>query len=496
MSTQQQEYMKDFNMNVATHGNRQTTHVSFLIQLISGIVGTALVCVCVLPFKGTYIYGVVLERGPVQFVELFMAFMVAAFIIMKFKVLASQGKIIKKGPVDYDVDLANDAQVQDLRDRIMYDDHFGKSIVLDQVNHMLTLWLASKDTGRVSDWFGKESETSMASSDTTYAHIRVLLWAIPIMGFIGTVLGLGAAVASFSDFLSGAAELSAIKDAIGKVTLGLGVAFDTTLLALVLSVVLMFPLVFAQRIEGLFFVEMENYLQDSLLSRFPAEEQQAIRIANLEDAIETGFRRYIPDPDRYDEVFTRSIEKAGTEVEKRFADLARSYEGTISELDTHLSQTVAKSSQAVENSIKGLVSALQSQETEMLTDRREIAKQQVVQFKELTAEMVKSAETLVGDYHKTAEALHTATVENSSKSLAAAEQLAAKLEDVAQYSAAIQKVLDVQTVIEKGLSGIHQADEFGQLVRSMREHLEHTDAFCRQLSRPRVITLKEEPIQG
>ncbi len=496
MSTQHEEYMKDFNMNVATHGNRQTTHVSFLIQVIAGLLGTALTCVAVLPFKGTYIYGVVLERGPVQFVELFMAFMVAAFIIMKFKVLNSQGKIIKKGPVDYDVDLANDAQVQDLRDRVMYDDHFGKSIVLDQVNHMLTLWLASKDTGRVSDWFNKESETSMASSDTTYAHIRVLLWAIPIMGFIGTVMGLGGAVSGFSDFLSGAAELSAIKDAIGNVTVGLGVAFDTTLLALVLSVMLMFPLTFAQRMEGLFFVEMENYLQDSLLSRFPAEEQQTIRIANLEDAIETGFRRYIPDPDRYDEVFSRSIEKAGVEVEKRFADLARSYEGTISELDNHLSQTVAKSSETVEGSIRELVSALQRQETEMLADRREIAKQQVEQFKELTAEMAKSAEGLVGDYHKTAEALHTATVENSCKSLAAAEQLAERLGDVAKLSAELQRVMDVQGVIEKGLSGIHQAEDFGQLIRSMREHLDSTDAFCKQLSRPRVITLKEEPIQG
>ncbi len=165
-------------------------------------------------------------------------------------------------------------------------------------------------------------------------------------------------------------------------------------------------------------------------------------------------------------------------------------------MDNHLSQTVAKSSQAVEDSIKGLVSALQRQETEMLTDRKEIARQQVVQFKELTAEMVKSAESLVGDYHKTAESLHTATVENSAKSLAAAEQLAAKLNEVAKCSADIQKMLSMQTVIEKGLSGIQQSDEFGKLVRGMREHLEQTDAFCKQLSRPRVITLKEEPIQG
>jgi hypothetical protein len=437
-----------------------------------------------------------MERGPVQFVELFMAFMVAGFLVLKARALRKQGQLIKKGPVDYDVDLANDAQVQDLRDRIMYDDHFGRSIVLDQVNHMLTLWLASKDTSRVSDWFGKESETAEASSEATYSHIKVLIWAIPIMGFIGTVMGLGSAVSGFSSFLAGAAELSAIKDAIGNVTLGLGVAFDTTLLALVLSVLLMFPLSFVQRAEGLFFVDLENYLQDSLLSRFPAEEQQAIRIANLEDAIEAGFRRYIPDPDRYDEVFTRSIDKAGSEVEKRFADLARSYEGTISELDNHLSQTVEKSSQTVENSIKQLVSALQAQETEMLNDRRDIAKQQVEQFKELTAEMAKSSESLVGDYHKTAEALHKATLDNTKQSVGAAEQLSERLAEVVKMAGNISRMLEIEESVQKGLAGIKASEDFNGLLKNMQTHLETTDAFCRQLSKPRVITLKEEPAKG
>ena len=84
----------------------------------------------------------------------------------------------------------------------------------------------------------------------------------------------------------------------------------------------MFPLASVQRKEETLFVEIDNYLDDSLTSRLPSAEQQPIVIENLEDSIEAAFRRYIPDPDRYDEVFTRSIEKASELVEERFSKSA------------------------------------------------------------------------------------------------------------------------------------------------------------------------------
>ena len=77
--------------------------------------------------------------------------------------------------------------------------------------------------------------------ESGYVMLRVFIWAIPILGFIGTVLGIGASVGGFSEAVSSAADLDVMKDSIGVVTSGLGVAFDTTLLALVTSVLIMFP---------------------------------------------------------------------------------------------------------------------------------------------------------------------------------------------------------------------------------------------------------------
>ena len=63
--------------------------------------------------------------------------------------------------------------------------------------------------------------------------MRYIAWAIPAIGFIGTVRGIG-------DALSEAHK--AVKGDVSGVTEGLGIAFNSTLVALLLSIVLMFLL--------------------------------------------------------------------------------------------------------------------------------------------------------------------------------------------------------------------------------------------------------------
>ena len=63
--------------------------------------------------------------------------------------------------------------------------------------------------------------------------IRYIAWAIPSVGFIGTVRGIGDAL--------GQAH-KAIEGDIFGVTKSLGVAFNSTLIALIISIVLMFLL--------------------------------------------------------------------------------------------------------------------------------------------------------------------------------------------------------------------------------------------------------------
>jgi biopolymer transport protein ExbB/TolQ len=91
-----------------------------------------------------------------------------------------------------------------------------------------------------------ESELSM---------IRYIAWAIPSVGFIGTVRGIGDAL--------GQAH-KAIEGDIFDVTKSLGVAFNSTLIALVISIVLMFLLHQLQLLQERYVLDTEAYCEDRL----------------------------------------------------------------------------------------------------------------------------------------------------------------------------------------------------------------------------------------
>lgn len=95
------------------------------------------------------------------------------------------------------------------------------------------LKIASREMDRMSDRVADD-----------YGPIQALLWLIPLSGFLGTVLGMSAAIGSF-DNLVGAqtVQLSLLLPAVE----GLATAFDTTLLALALVVPLKIIEVAVQR---------------------------------------------------------------------------------------------------------------------------------------------------------------------------------------------------------------------------------------------------------
>ncbi|MEE3328131.1 MAG: MotA/TolQ/ExbB proton channel family protein [Myxococcota bacterium] len=137
--------------------------------------------------------------------------------------------------------------------------------------------------------------------ESGYAMLRVFIWAIPILGFIGTVLGIGASVGGFSEAVSSASDLDVMKDSIGVVTSGLGVAFDTTLLALVTSVLIMFPTSSLQKAEEDYLARVDEYCQRRLVSR-------------LESTSPSGPAEGEPGPwaDRLAEALLDALERRGS----------------------------------------------------------------------------------------------------------------------------------------------------------------------------------------
>ena len=81
-------------------------------------------------------------------------------------------------------------------------------------------------------------ETDAAASG--YRTVKLFIWAMPILGFIGTVLGISLAVGGFSEFLTtnvSIDEIDTVTAELGEVAQGLSFAFDTTLLGLLAGLV-------------------------------------------------------------------------------------------------------------------------------------------------------------------------------------------------------------------------------------------------------------------
>ena len=105
-----------------------------------------------------------------------------------------------------------------------------------------------------------ESEAERLESELSM--IRYISWAIPSIGFIGTVRGIGDALAQ--------ADMAVQGDITG-VTQSLGVAFNSTFIALLISIFLMFLVHQLQLLQERFVFDSEAYCEEKLIRHMKAD---------------------------------------------------------------------------------------------------------------------------------------------------------------------------------------------------------------------------------
>jgi biopolymer transport protein ExbB/TolQ len=144
-------------------------------------------------------------------------------------------------------------------------------MLAQRIRRALQHYGARHDVREVVTTLESQAGADADAVESSYAMVRVFIWAVPVLGFIGTVLGIGAAVGGFSDAIGSAVDLDVMKNSIGSVTGGLSIAFDTTLLALVMSILIMFPASAIQRREEAFLAEVDDYCAEYLIPKLRDE---------------------------------------------------------------------------------------------------------------------------------------------------------------------------------------------------------------------------------
>ncbi len=108
----------------------------------------------------------------------------------------------------------------------------------------------------VSDAVRAVCDTESDRLDSELAMVRYIAWAIPSIGFIGTVRGIGDALGQ---------AYQAVEGDITGVTVSLGVAFNSTFVALVISIFVMFLMHQVQLVQERLVLDTQHYCDDFLV---------------------------------------------------------------------------------------------------------------------------------------------------------------------------------------------------------------------------------------
>ncbi|MFD2255519.1 MotA/TolQ/ExbB proton channel family protein [Luteolibacter algae] len=318
-------------------------NVNFGKSLLIGSALTVGFLACLIPFADTGVGGIFLKRGWVNYAETFLFIWGMTILFMKYKLNQHQGRaaLLELFPARLGREINSD-NVGDFIDNIYKTPlSLRDSLIVNRIRKALELFEARTDNGEVAGFLSTQSDIDANRSSGSYSLLKVFLWAIPILGFIGTVMGLSVAVGSLS--MGDNADPEALKASINSLTGGLGVAFDTTLLGLILSMLMSFPMAAVQKKEDETLTLIDAYCTEKLLpklndSRNSASDgllEQAESIPQLVASLARAHETFLVNLNDS----TRMLRDTGETLQTRLAAHQNTVETAFQESITKLTET-------------------------------------------------------------------------------------------------------------------------------------------------------------
>jgi len=244
------------------------TNVSMLWSGLIGLAATIVFYAIMLAMHSFSWTEIFWNRGWVPYATVFMAAWSLAILFLKTRKLArqKQAMLLDVLPTDLSEEIDFDSTNLFLR-------HIAKlpvgseSFLINRVVRGIEHFRVRKSTAETVTMMESQSDIDANNVSGSYTLLKVFIWALPILGFIGTVIGVSSAVAGLAGSLENASDVSAIKGALNEVFAGLGTAFDTTLLALVLSLLIKVPTSAMQKSEEDLITWVDEYCNENLLKR-------------------------------------------------------------------------------------------------------------------------------------------------------------------------------------------------------------------------------------
>jgi len=246
--------------------------------------------------------------------------------------------------------LSNGIYVKDVDERILEISKFLQkqkvkkfqdSIIFRRVRRTLRHLKAIPKKEEITSILNYQAEIDHNRMQSGYTLLNVFIWAIPILGFIGTVFGIGQSIGEFSDFIrstNGTDLTLQMRSALGGVTSGLSIAFSTTFVALVGVVPIMVLSSSLRKREDDLLINVEEYCLEDLLPN--------LHVHQGEEIIDHYVNEHLEKMVSFSENWRKQVTPALESVEKNSKTLAVQVE-TLQPLFQNFSETIIKSKERI-----------------------------------------------------------------------------------------------------------------------------------------------------
>lgn len=468
--------------------NRQELDINFITALIGALILTVIIYLLFLPFKESYVGILLYQRGLTQYVTVFFASLVAVISINKYLKIKTEQKILKRIGIPEKISFDNHKSSQLMH--LQEDFARNYSMITGRLARILNAYILSGSRKIVTELALDDSSFYLSASESSYAVPRILVWAIPLLGFIGTVLGISSAVNGFNGFLDNSAEIDQIKEGIGTVTSGLAVAFDTTLLALLLSVVVMIPLVLVERMESQLLLATEIYINDHILPRLKENNESQKSVLNSDTLIQT-VNTAIDNKLPTKEELIQPIKDALPTPQ----DLINPAEIYAREAAKNLVEEFIHQFKEINTKEMELINSLKQINEVILKDRDNFF-QTFGQQNDLNQSIITNIRQLV-DLVKENNDVNSNSLNENTQVIAhelnkAAFSLEEKVISLEKSSAKIAELSQLQSTLEKVVDVLNNVGEMQKTLVNIQDKIAVLQPTLQDLSKPRVIRLVEQ----
>lgn len=261
-------FRHDPEQRVGFRGGR-FTKVNPALPLLVAVVLSAAFYAAVLVWGQGWFVDMFVRRGPTQYATVFFTAWALGILWFKWRKLRFQHRALEYLVVpDTPGFVLAPTTVDEVIQRIYQTADEPRQFTLF---NRITVALANlRNLGRVTDVddiLRSQAEQDEAIVESSYALVEGFVWAIPVLGFIGTVLGLSQAISEFTTVLSAGRDVATIAEGLRGVTAGLATAFETTLVALVAALAIQLLMVTLRRSESEFLEACAEYCTRHIVGR-------------------------------------------------------------------------------------------------------------------------------------------------------------------------------------------------------------------------------------